>query len=74
MKVVQPKQAKKPMLYASYSGFYVDCVITWDHKGNMVAKYVGHHTKNTIKLMVTKPCTKNTSNPCARYYKIDEYL
>jgi hypothetical protein len=41
-KVVLVKSNKKPKPYASQDNFYADYVLTWDHKGKVVAKCVGH--------------------------------
>jgi hypothetical protein len=40
--------AIKPKPHAPQSSFYVNYVLTWDHKGKVVAKYVGPRTKNTL--------------------------
>jgi hypothetical protein len=40
--------SKKPKPHASQDGFYADYVLTWNHKGKVVAKYVGPRTKGTL--------------------------
>jgi hypothetical protein len=47
-KVVPTKTNNNPKPYVSQDNFYVDYVLTWDHKGKVVAKYVGPHTKGTL--------------------------
>jgi hypothetical protein len=44
-KAIPIKSNKKPKPYASQDNFYADYVLTWDHKGKVVAKYVGPRTK-----------------------------
>jgi hypothetical protein len=42
------KLNKKPKPHASQDNFYVDYVLTWNHKGKVDAKYVGPRTKGTL--------------------------
>jgi hypothetical protein len=48
VKAIPIKSSKKPKPHASQDNFYADYVLTWDHKGKVVAKYVGPHTKGTM--------------------------
>jgi hypothetical protein len=41
------KLRKKPKPHASQDSFYVDYVLTWNHKGKVVAKYVVPRTEGT---------------------------
>jgi hypothetical protein len=41
------KLSEKPKPHASQDSFYADYVLNWNHKGKVVAKYVGPHTKGT---------------------------
>jgi hypothetical protein len=47
-KAIPIKSNKKPKPHAPKDNFYVNYVLTWDHKGKVVAKYVGSHTKGTL--------------------------
>ena len=47
-KVVQAKHTKKPKAHASQDNFYADYVLTWNHKGKVVAKYVGPRTQGSM--------------------------
>jgi hypothetical protein len=42
------KLSKKPKPHASQDSFYAEYVLTWNHKGKVVAKYVGPRTKGTL--------------------------
>jgi hypothetical protein len=42
------KLSKKPKPQASQDSFYADYVLTWNHKGKVVAKYVRPRTKGTL--------------------------
>jgi hypothetical protein len=39
------KSSKKPRPHASQDSFYANYVLTWNHKGKVVAKYVGPEQK-----------------------------
>jgi hypothetical protein len=60
------KSSKKPKPHASQYIFYADYVLTMDHKGKAVAKYVEPHTKGTLIKMnvwVPKVLVTNTLGP-----------
>jgi hypothetical protein len=40
--------SKNPKPHASQDSFYADYVLTWNHEGKVVAKYVGPRTKGTL--------------------------
>jgi hypothetical protein len=57
------KSSKKPKPHASQDSFYADYVLTWNHKGKVVAKYVGPRTKGTLikrSVWVPKVLVTNT--------------
>ena len=52
--------------HAPQSSFYADYVLTWNHKGKVVAKYVGYCTKDTLikrNVWVPKVLVTNTLGP-----------
>jgi hypothetical protein len=60
------KSSKKPKPHASQDSFYADYVLTWNHKGKVVAKYVGPRTKGTMikrNVWVPKILVTNTLGP-----------
>jgi hypothetical protein len=60
------KSSKKPKLHASQDNFYANYVLTWNHKGKVVAKYVGPRTKGTLikrNVWVPKVLVTNTLGP-----------
>jgi hypothetical protein len=60
------KSSKKPKLHASQDNFYANYVLTWNHKGKVVAKYVGPRTKGTMtktSVWVPKILVTNTLGP-----------
>jgi hypothetical protein len=60
------KSSKKPNPHASQDNFYADYVLTSDHKGKVVAKYVGPCTKGTLvkrNVWVPKVLVTNTLGP-----------
>jgi hypothetical protein len=60
------KLSKKPKPHASQDSFYADYVLTWNHKGKVVDKYVGPHTKGTLikrNVWVPKVLVTNTLGP-----------
>jgi hypothetical protein len=60
------KLSKKPKPHASQDSFYADYVLTWNHKGKVVAKYVGPRTKGTLikrNVWVPKVLVTNTLGP-----------
>jgi hypothetical protein len=60
------KLSRKPKPHASQDSFYVDYVLTWNHKGKVVAKYVGPCTKGTLikrNVWVPKILVTNTLGP-----------
>jgi hypothetical protein len=60
------KSSKKPKPHASQDSFYADYVLTWNHKGKAVAKYVGPRTKGTLikrNVWVPKVLVTNTLRP-----------
>jgi hypothetical protein len=60
------KSSKKPKPHASQDNFYADYVLTWNHKGKVVAKYVGPRTKGTLikrNVWVPKVLVTNTLGP-----------
>jgi hypothetical protein len=60
------KLSKKPKPHASQDSFYADYVLTWNHKGKVVAKYVGPCTKETLikrNVWVPKVLVTNTIRP-----------
>jgi hypothetical protein len=60
------KSMKKPKPHASQDSFYADYVLTWNHKGKVVAKYVGPRTKGTMikrSVWVPKILVTNTLGP-----------
>jgi hypothetical protein len=60
------KSSKKPKPHASQDSFYADYVLTWNHKGKVVAKYVGLRTKGTMikrSVWVPKILVTNTLGP-----------
>jgi hypothetical protein len=60
------KSSKKPKLHASQDNFYANYVLTWNHKGKVVAKYVGPRTKGTLikrNVWVPKVLVTNTLEP-----------
>jgi hypothetical protein len=60
------KSSKKPKPHASQDSFYADYVLTWNHKGKVVAKYVGPRTKGTMikrNVFVPKILVTNTLGP-----------
>jgi hypothetical protein len=60
------KSSKKPKPHASQDSFYADYVLTWNHKGKVVAKYVGPLTKGTLikrNVWVPKILVTNTVGP-----------
>jgi hypothetical protein len=60
------KSSKKPKPHASQDSFYVDYVLTWNHKGKVVAKYVGPRTRGTLikrNVGVPKVLVTNTLGP-----------
>jgi hypothetical protein len=60
------KSSKKPKPHDSQDNFYADYVLTWNHKGKVVAKYVGPCTKGTLikrNVWVTKLLVTNTLGP-----------
>jgi hypothetical protein len=64
--IIPIKSNKKPKPYASQDNFYADYVLTWDHKGKVVAKYVGPHTKGTLvkrNVWVPKVLVTNALGP-----------
>ena len=65
-KTSQVKQAKKPKPHASQDSFYADYVLTWGHKGKVVAKYVGPRTKGSMikrNVWVPKILVTNIQGP-----------
>ena len=44
----QVKQVKKETLTPISRSYTCDYLLTWDHRGKMVVKYVGAHTKKNI--------------------------
>src|SRR6266540_823094 len=44
----QVKQVKKEILTPISRSYTCDYVLTWDHRGKVVVKYVGAHTKKDI--------------------------
>jgi hypothetical protein len=55
-----------PEQHASQDSFYADYVLTWNHKGKVVAKYVGPRTKGTLikrNVWVPKILVTNTLGP-----------
>jgi hypothetical protein len=68
----QPKANTKPNKLSkkpkppSQDSFYADYVLTWNHKGKVVAKYVGPRTKGTLikrNVWVPKILVTNTLGP-----------
>jgi hypothetical protein len=60
------KSNKKPKPYASQDNFYADYVLISDHKGKVVAKYVGPRTKRTLvkrNVWVPKILVTNAPGP-----------
>jgi hypothetical protein len=60
------KLSKKPKPHASQDSFYADYVLTWNHKGKVVAKYVGPRTKGTLikrNVWVPKVLVTNALGP-----------
>jgi hypothetical protein len=60
------KSSKKPKPHASQDSFHADYVLTWNHKGKVVAKYVGPRTKGTMikrGVWVPKILVTNTLGP-----------
>jgi hypothetical protein len=60
------KLNKRPKPHASQDSFYADDVLTWNHKGKVVAKYVGPRTKGTLikrNVWVPKVLVTNTLGP-----------
>jgi hypothetical protein len=60
------KSSKKPKPHASLDSFYVDYVLTWNHKGKVVAKYVKPRTKGKLikrNVWVPKVLVTNTLGP-----------
>jgi hypothetical protein len=60
------KLRKKPKPHASQDSFYADYVLTWNHKGKVVAKYVGPCTKGTLikrNVWVPKVLVTNAIGP-----------
>ena len=61
--VKEVKQVKKETLTPISKSYTCDYVLTWDHCGKMVVKYIGAHTKKEImkrsvwvpKALVTNP-------------------
>jgi hypothetical protein len=59
------KSSKKPKPHASKDSFYADYVLTWNHKGKVVAK-LGPRTKGTMikrSVWVPKILVTNTLGP-----------
>jgi hypothetical protein len=60
------KSNKKPKSRASQDSFYANYVLTWNHKGKVVAKYLGPHKKGTLikrNAWVPKVLVTNTLGP-----------
>jgi hypothetical protein len=60
------KSSKKPKPHASQDNFYADYVLTWNHKGKVVTKYVGPRTKGTLikrNVWVPNVLVTNTLGP-----------
>jgi hypothetical protein len=60
------KLSKKPKPNASQDSFYADYVLAWNHKGKVVAKYVGSCTKGTLikrNVWVPKVLVTNALGP-----------
>jgi hypothetical protein len=60
------KLSKKHKPHASQDSFYADYVLTWNHKGKVVAKYVGPRTKGTLikrNVWVPKVLVTNALGP-----------
>jgi hypothetical protein len=65
-KAIPIRSSKKPKPHASKDRFYVDYVLTWNHKGKVVAKYVGPCTNRTLvkrNVWVPKVLMTNTLGP-----------
>src|SRR5438105_5286317 len=62
----QVKQVKKETLTPISRSYTCDYLLTWDHRGKMVIKYVGAHTKNKItkrSVWVPKVLVTNSQGP-----------
>ena len=46
--VKEEKQEKKEILTPISHSYTCDYILTWDHHGKMVVKYIGAHTKKEI--------------------------
>jgi hypothetical protein len=60
------KSSMKPKPHDSQDSFYADYELTWNHKGKVVAKYVGPRTKGTLikrNVWVPKVLVTNTLGP-----------
>jgi hypothetical protein len=70
------KSSKKPKAHASQVNFYADYVLTWNHKGKVVAKYVGSRTKETLikrNVWAPKVLVTNTLGPKPTWYLKHKY-
>src|SRR6266498_4645396 len=62
----QVKEVKKEILTPISRSFTCDYVLTWDHHGKMVVKYIGAHTKKEIikkSVWVPKALVTNSQGP-----------
>ena len=60
------KQVKKEILTPISRSYTCDYVLTWDHRGKMVVKYIGAHTKKEItkrSVWVPKALVTNSQGP-----------
>src|SRR5438105_14557625 len=60
------KKKKKEILTPISHSYTCDYILTWDHRGKMVIKYIGAHTKNKItkrSVWVPKVLVTNSQGP-----------
>jgi hypothetical protein len=63
---INPQHTSKVKPHAPQNSFYADYVLTWDHNGKVVAKYVGYRTKETLikrNVWVPKVLVTSTLGP-----------